>query len=108
MSAATISSRLEKVSTVEEFIPAIQQVLLILYDELLDSVDLICSKAMTVLQPNRVEPELRLAVVPFDVQVRRLVSIARIKEESVGASSKYGRHYCIIPPGAGLSNHGSP
>jgi hypothetical protein len=41
-----------------------------LLDQFADSVDLFPPEAVASLQPNGVEPELRLAVVAFDVDVR--------------------------------------
>ena len=95
------------VSAVEEFIPAFQQVLLILYDKSLDLVDPVCSKAMAPLQPDRIEPEFRLAVVSFDMHVRRLVSVASVEEETIGATSEYGWHCFILPSQTGPGNGGS-
>jgi hypothetical protein len=52
-----------------------------LLDQITDSVDLFPAEAAAALQPDGIEPELRLAVVTFDVDVRRLPSIAGVEEE---------------------------
>ena len=63
-----------------------------LLDQSLDSVDLLPAEAVTALQAHRVEPELRLAVVAFDVNVWRLTTVACVEEESKRPAAKDSRH----------------
>ena len=74
------------VSTVEEFMPALQQGLLIFDDQVFDSIDLMRHKAVTVLQAYGIEPKLGRTVIAFHMHVWRFISIARVKEKSVRAA----------------------
>src|SRR5579864_3410465 len=68
-------------SAVEELIPRLQEMLLMLDDYCLDSSDLIGTKPMTALQLHGFEPELGLQVVAFDMNMRRFTTVTGIKEE---------------------------
>jgi hypothetical protein len=67
-----------------------------LLDQLTESVDLFPAKAVAALQPDRVEPELRLTVVTFDVDVRRFTPIPGVEEEPERAHSEYSRHVGML------------
>src|SRR3954454_1101964 len=82
----------DQASTVEVIMPAIQQVLLVLLDDLLDLVDLPAGEPSASLQPNGIKPILRLEVVALDMDVRWLIPIAGIEEEPVWSATKDGWH----------------
>jgi hypothetical protein len=77
--------------------PAIQQVLLVLLNDLLNLVDLLAGEPSASLQPDGIEPEFRLSVVALDVDVRWLIPIAGIEEESIRSAAEDGWHYFRIP-----------
>src|SRR5262245_50556310 len=54
-------------SAVEVLMPALQQMLLVLLDDRLNGVEFLAREPPTPLQPDGVEPELRLALVTLDV-----------------------------------------
>lgn len=58
----------------------------------LHTPDLIWSKSTAADEPDRIEPELGDVVIPFDVDVRRLLTITCIKETTVWACSQDGGH----------------
>src|SRR5262249_48845266 len=66
---ATRVARASRASTAEEFIPALQQLLTVLLDQPADLVDVFPAEAPAALEPYGIEPKLRLAVVPLDVDV---------------------------------------
>jgi len=76
------------VSTDEVLMPAIQQVLLVLLDDLLDLVDLPPGEPSASLQPGGIKPILRFAVVALDVDVRCLIPIAGTEEQPVWSATK--------------------
>ena len=76
--------------------PTLQQLLPIFLDQLADPVYLVSSEAMATLQANRIEPKLRLAIVPLNVNMRRFASIARVKEEAIRPHAEYGRHVSML------------
>ena len=53
-----------------------------LLNELPNPIDLFTRIASTSLKANRIEPELRLAFVSLDVDVRRFGSVCRVKEKA--------------------------
>jgi hypothetical protein len=65
-------------------------------DQLADSINLFSGETAAALQPNGVEPELRLAVVAFDMDVRRLIPIAGIEEEPEWTHAEYSRHVLML------------
>ncbi len=71
----------------EVLIPALEQVFSVLLYESLDSIDLGSGEPVTPAESHRRQPELCLAVIAFDVDMRRFVSVARIEEKSVRAAS---------------------
>ena len=50
------------------------------------------AKAPAPFQPHRVEPELGLVAVAFDVNVSRLIPISSVEEKSVRSSLQNRRH----------------
>src|SRR5437773_11128313 len=67
-------------SAVKILIPTPQHVCSIFFNQSLDTVDLNSTKASAILQSYGFQPEFGLIVVPFDMNMRRLVTISRIKE----------------------------
>src|SRR3972149_1095425 len=61
------------VSTVEEFMPAIHEELLIRHYQLLDRVDFMRSKPAAPLQSDWIKPDLCLTVISSDMYMRRFV-----------------------------------
>jgi hypothetical protein len=68
----------------------------VLLDQRADPVDLFPTEAAAALETNRVEPELRFAVVAFDMNVWRLARIPGVKEEPEWSHPKYGRHLPML------------
>ena len=58
----------------------------------LDAVDLWSVEAATFLEPNRVDPELSSIGFTLDVNMRSLIAITRVEEESIRAGAENGRH----------------
>jgi hypothetical protein len=50
------------------------------------------AKSSTASQPNRIEPKLGNAPIPLDVNMGRLVTLARVEEESIRPNCEDGRH----------------
>jgi hypothetical protein len=75
-----------------------------LLDEGPNFVNLFAAEMVTPLQPNGVEPELRLRVVALNVDVRRLTTVPRIEEETVRTTAEYGRHVPMLRGAAAGSN----
>ena len=73
----------DRASTVEVLMPAIQQVLLVLLDDLLDLVNLATGKPLASLLPDRIKPTLCVTVVALDVDVRWLFPVTGIEEDSI-------------------------
>jgi hypothetical protein len=61
--------------------PATQQVLLVLLDDLLDPVNLSAREPSASLQPDGIKSILRHAVSALDVNVGWLIPIARIEAQ---------------------------
>ena len=79
-----------------------------LLDQLADAVDLFPAEAAAAIHPDWVEPELRLAVVAFDVDVRRLAPIASVEEEPESTRSQHSRHTPMLHPPSAKSNSARP
>jgi hypothetical protein len=80
------------VSTVEEFMPAFQQPLLLLLYEFQDPIDFFSGEPETAFQQDRIEPNFRLVVFAFHMDMGRLIPVTRIEEKPVGSRSQYGGH----------------
>jgi len=73
-------------------------------DDLRDAVEFPAGESSTALEPDWVEPELRLAIVALDVGVRRFVPITRIEEETIRAASQDRRLKGMLRFGADEDN----
>jgi hypothetical protein len=70
-------------STVKELIPTPQQAITVLLNQCLYPIDLISTIPTAILQSDGIEPELGDIVVTFNMSVRRLVAVGRVKEEPI-------------------------
>lgn len=75
-----------------------------LFDKLLHAIDILAPESVASFQPNRIESELGFAIVAFDVHVRRLVPVARIKEEPKWPDPQHRRHPGMLPRTPGSDN----
>ena len=75
---------------VEELIPGSQKHFAMLDDQQVDPIELGPSETAAAFNNDWVQPEFGLARRTFDVNVRRLVTIARIEKESVCTDPEYG------------------
>jgi hypothetical protein len=73
-------------------IPAPLQLLSMLLDQPLNPPNLRGLEATAALKANGAQPELRGIVVSFNVNMRRLISISRVEEETVGTDPQDRRH----------------
>ena len=94
----TVVAAADRDSAVEILIPSVRQDLSAPLDNGLDQVDLFAGKPSTPLKPNGDEPEFRFAIVTFDMDVRRFISVTRIEEETTRSVSENGRHDFMIRP----------
>src|SRR5215210_3091433 len=88
----TCLARGSSVSTAEEFIPALQELVAVILDERRDRVELCPTITPRPLQGYGVQPEFRHPGFPLHVHMRGLVSIKRYKKEPMGADSEYRGH----------------
>jgi hypothetical protein len=86
-----------RISIAKELIPTPQQIFSVFFNQSLYAIDFASTKASTTLKANRIEPELGFHVFPFDVDVRRFVSIAGVEEKPVWPFDRYSWH-CIKFP----------
>jgi hypothetical protein len=63
-------------------------------------------ESITAFHSHRIEPEFRFAIVALDVDVRRLVAIARVEKETEGSYAEDGRHATMLLPRRRTSNAG--
>src|SRR5438105_857729 len=82
---------------VEELIPCLQEMKLMLLDKRLNTFEFFAIESPMALQPNWIKPEFRLIVIALNVDVRRLAAITRVKEKPVRPGSQYRRHCWIVP-----------
>ena len=66
------------------------------FNEFLYAINLSSTKASTVLQSYRVKPEFSLVIISLNVNMRWLITIICIKEESIRPASQYSWH-CSNP-----------
>ena len=83
-------------SSAIEFMPPIQKVLTVVRHEPRNDIELGSGEPTASLQPNRIEPKLRLAVVSFDMHVRRLVPVGGVKENPIWAISQNRGHRLML------------
>jgi hypothetical protein len=84
---STLWARGLSTSIIKEVIPTLQQASLIRADQSSDFPRFISRESTTPLQPDRVKPEFGRARLPFYVDVRRLLVIARVEKEPVRTKS---------------------
>jgi hypothetical protein len=63
-----------------------------------DFVDLDSRESTAALQPHRIQPEFCDIIITLDVYVRRLISIASVKEESIGTKTQNRWHQRFFAP----------
>jgi hypothetical protein len=81
---------------VKELIPALQQLLFVMFDQCSDPVYVLSPKAVASFQSDRTEPEFRLAIFALDLDLGRLTAVTGVKEDAEGAASQDGRHVAIL------------
>src|SRR5438046_2604339 len=79
-------------SLVKVLIPALHQPFLVLFNELDDFSQLFFLETFVPLKSWRRQPELRLAVIAFNVPVWGLGAISSIKEKPIRANAKHCWH----------------
>src|SRR6266851_2349764 len=84
-------------SAVKELIPCLQEVPLVSLHQIADSVDLLPTEPMAAFDLDRVEPELRLAVVALNVNVRRLVAVAGVEEKPKRSAAVHRGNPPMLP-----------
>ena len=65
--------------------------------QLVDSANLGRRKSTTPVQPNRAQPELCDFIFALDMNMRGLIAVAGIKEETVGTDPQYCWHPASQP-----------
>src|SRR5262249_27536868 len=85
---STRVARATRGSTVEEPIPTLQQLLLMLLNQAPDPVNLPPAEAVAALQANGIKPEFRLGIVAIDVDVWWFAAIACVEEKTVRPGSR--------------------
>jgi hypothetical protein len=68
----------------------------VLFGDLPKLIDFLARESTTPLNAQRIEPELRLALVPFNVDMRWFGAIARIKEEPERSDAQNSRHLHML------------
>jgi hypothetical protein len=81
----------------EELMPTLQQLLLVLFDKSQKAVDLSPRKAVTAFQQDGVEPELGFALLALYMDVGRFISITRVEEQPVRPGPKNRGHVLQLP-----------
>jgi hypothetical protein len=88
----------------EVLIPRPHQRVGILFDDTLDTDDLCSAEAATSIESHRFQPEFCSAVLSLHMDMRRLMSIGGIEEQSVGSISQDSRQrsslQCLARPAA--------
>src|SRR2546421_6552482 len=79
----TLWANTSRISDSEILMPRPQQANCVLFDHLLNAPDLHAAKAAALVQANRVKPKLPRTVISLHVDVRRLISIGRVKEKPI-------------------------
>ena len=80
------------ISMAEVRIPSLHKPDLMFTNQRLDASDFYPRKSTTALQPNRIEPEFRDPIIPFDVHKWRFVAVPGVEEQAIGAGSQYCGH----------------
>lgn len=79
-----------------------------LLDEPLEVAEFRCLEADVGGKRNRSKPELGLAVLALNMDVRRLIRLAAVEMKAVGADAKHRWHGRIVRKGFRLSNSQCP
>ena len=66
------------------------------FDQFLNPLDVTTPKAMTAFDSDRIEPELRFAGIPLNVNVCGFTAIPGVEEESEGSASQHGWHAVML------------
>jgi hypothetical protein len=90
--ATAVASGTTVVSLAEVVIPSLPQLLFVVAHEPSDLAKLVPTEAAAASQANGTEPELGNAIVPLDVNVRGLATIAGVEKAPIGANSQHRRH----------------
>jgi hypothetical protein len=61
-------------------------------NDFLEPIEFLAGEPPASIQANRIELELGLAVIMLDMNVRRFVPVARVREEAEWSLAKDGRH----------------
>lgn len=101
-SSVTVTCRAvaNRISIAEEFIPSPQEIFSIFLYKPLYLVDLTLAKPFAILKSNGVKPKFTFVPFALNVDVRRFISVARIKEESVRARNQDSWHVSPLLCGA--------
>ncbi len=83
------------VSTVEEVIPRIHQLFVMISHTLLNPPKLLCREASATFEADRIEPNLRLTIVAFHMYMRRFIAVAGVVEETIRSNSQDCGHGCF-------------
>jgi hypothetical protein len=67
--------------------------LLVFLDKSQESANFLSIKAAAVLEPHRIQPELRNPVLMFNMDVRRFIPVTGVEEETMGSFPEYGWHF---------------
>jgi hypothetical protein len=81
-----------RISIAKEFIPPPQKAFSVFLYEPLYPIDFSSAETPAVLKPDRIKPEFGLILVALNVNVRRLITVTRIKEESVRTTDQDSWH----------------
>lgn len=76
--------------------------------QFLDSMEFFADKTIATIKAHRIEPVLGFAVVALDMDVRWLVTIAGIEEETIRSTSQHSRHAGIVVCDADADNMHRP
>ena len=96
-SSVTVSvvARICCVSTVEEVIPRVHQLSVMIRDNLLDPPKFLRREASATFEADGIEPELRLAVVPFHMYMGRFIAVTREEEKPIWSNAQDCGHRCF-------------
>jgi hypothetical protein len=67
--------------------------LLVFLDKSQEPTHFLSVKAAAVLEPHRIQPELRNPVLMFNMDVRRFIPVTGVEEETIGSFPEYGWHF---------------
>jgi hypothetical protein len=73
-------------------IPSLSQLVRVLVYQRLNLPKLGRPKSRAVVKPDRIQPKLRTAIIPFHVNMPWLLPIRRIEEKPVGTGPEDGWH----------------